>query len=258
MLSYCLRTKVKGGVGGSRRLPPFGKFGKGGRGDFVPHNSVASPFRAFRVFRSALVPKSLQSSAFSLSYLPEQFQAGVTVPSVAGEVTVDLPMKLCVDNSGAGSRPWEGLRRQGPGRRDAVPARLTAACGQRVPSAASVWHFLCYTVLPWHGSKGLGARRSQIGRNGHRERVGRLPTRAGPQAYRPMKCRKIDAIILPYMEELPLTPSVAIGDKITHAVELMLSHNVSRIAVVRNLRAIGLIRLEDALQELGLEMPVKS
>ena len=73
-----------------------------------------------------------------------------------------------------------------------------------------------------------------------------------------MKSRRIDSIILPYMEELPLTPSVAIGDKITHAVELMLSHNVSRIAVVRNLRAIGLIRLEDALQELGLEMPVKS
>jgi len=73
-----------------------------------------------------------------------------------------------------------------------------------------------------------------------------------------MQSRRIDSIILPYMEELPLTPSVAIGDKITHAVELMLSHNLSRIAVVRNLRAIGLIRLEDALQELGLEMPVKS
>jgi hypothetical protein len=73
-----------------------------------------------------------------------------------------------------------------------------------------------------------------------------------------MKCRRIDSIILPYMEEVPLTPSVAIGDKITHAVEIMLSHNLSRIAVVRNLRAIGLIRLEDALQELGLEMPVKS
>jgi len=153
---------------GSKRISASLPLWKRGRGDFVPHSSVASPFRAFRVFRSALVPKSLQSSAFSLSYLPEQLQAGVTVPGVPGEVTVDSPMKLCVDNSGAGSRPWEGFRRQGPGRLDAVPARLTAACGQRVPSAASFWHFLCYTILPWHGGKDPGARRSLTGRNGHR------------------------------------------------------------------------------------------
>jgi len=165
MLSYFLRTKAKGGQEDLGVSPPFGK---GGRGDFVPHSSVASPLRAFRVFRSALFPKSLQPSAFGLSYLPEQLQAGVTVPGVAGEVTVAFPMKLCVDNPGAGSRPWEGFRRQGSGRLDAAPARLAAACGQRVPSAASVWHFLCYTVLAWHGSKSLGARRSLIGRNGHR------------------------------------------------------------------------------------------
>ena len=75
---------AKGGVGGSRRLSPFGK---GGRGDFVPHISVASPLRAFRGFRSALVPKSLQPSV----YLLEQLQAGVSVPGVAGEVTVASP-----------------------------------------------------------------------------------------------------------------------------------------------------------------------
>jgi len=38
----------------------------------------------------------------------------------------------------------------------------------------------------------------------------------------------------------------------------MLKHNLSRIAVVRGQRAIGIIRLEDALQEIGLEMPAKS
>jgi hypothetical protein len=75
---------AKEGVGGPRRLSPFEK---GGRGDFVPHSSVASPFRAFRVFRSALVPKSLQPSVD----LPEQLQAGVSVPGVAGEVTVAFP-----------------------------------------------------------------------------------------------------------------------------------------------------------------------
>jgi len=89
---------AKGGVRGSRRLSPLsnGKlresrrlspFGKGGRGDFVPHSSVASPLRAFRGFRSALVPKSLQPSV----YLLEQLQAGVSVPGVAGEVTVASP-----------------------------------------------------------------------------------------------------------------------------------------------------------------------
>ena len=72
-----------------------------------------------------------------------------------------------------------------------------------------------------------------------------------------MRSRKVDAIIVPYTEELPLTPSVAIGEKITRAIELMLNHNVSRIAVVRNQRAIGIIRLEDALQEMGLEMPAR-
>jgi hypothetical protein len=37
----------------------------------------------------------------------------------------------------------------------------------------------------------------------------------------------------------------------------MLCHNLNRIAVVRNQRAIGMIRLEDAFQEIGLEMPIK-
>jgi CBS domain-containing protein len=51
---------------------------------------------------------------------------------------------------------------------------------------------------------------------------------------------------------------VAIGEKITRAIELMISHNINRIAVVRNQRAIGMIRLEDAFQEVGLEMPGRS
>jgi CBS domain-containing protein len=73
-----------------------------------------------------------------------------------------------------------------------------------------------------------------------------------------MKSRKVDCILLPCPEDLPVTPSVAIGEKITRAIELMISHNLNRIAVVRNQRPIGMIRLEDAFQEIGLEMPVKS
>ncbi len=70
-----------------------------------------------------------------------------------------------------------------------------------------------------------------------------------------MRSCKVDAIIVPYTEEVPLTPSVTIGEKITRAIELMLKHNLSRIAVVRGQRLIGMIRLEDAFHELGLEMP---
>jgi hypothetical protein len=66
-----------------------------------------------------------------------------------------------------------------------------------------------------------------------------------------MTSRNIDPIIRPCTEELPLEPSVGIGEKITRAIELMVSHNLNRIAVVRNRRAIGVIRLEDAFQEIG-------
>jgi CBS domain-containing protein len=72
-----------------------------------------------------------------------------------------------------------------------------------------------------------------------------------------MTTRNIDPIIRPCCEDLPLEPSVGIGEKITRAIELMVSHNLSRIAVVRNRRAVGMVRLEEAFQEIGLEMPAK-
>jgi CBS domain-containing protein len=68
-----------------------------------------------------------------------------------------------------------------------------------------------------------------------------------------MTSRNIDSIIRPCTEDLPLEPSVGIGEKITHAIELMVSHNLSRIAVVRNRRAVGMIRLEEAFHEIGLD-----
>jgi CBS domain-containing protein len=72
-----------------------------------------------------------------------------------------------------------------------------------------------------------------------------------------MRSCKVDSIIAPYTEDVPLTPSVTLGEKISRAIELMLKHNLNRIAVVRNQRAIGMVRLEDAFHELGLEMPAK-
>jgi hypothetical protein len=35
----------------------------------------------------------------------------------------------------------------------------------------------------------------------------------------------------------------------------MVSHNLSRIAVVHNRRAVGMVSLEEAFEEIGLDMP---
>lgn len=72
-----------------------------------------------------------------------------------------------------------------------------------------------------------------------------------------MQYRTVDSILLGCTEGLASTPCVPVGEKITRAIELMLYHNASRIAVVRDRRVIGMIRLEDAFQEIGLKMPVK-
>lgn len=73
-----------------------------------------------------------------------------------------------------------------------------------------------------------------------------------------MTSRSIDLIMRPCSEELPLEPSVGLGEKITRAIEVMVSHNLKRIVVVRDRRAVGMIRLEDAFREIGLQLPSKS
>jgi hypothetical protein len=72
-----------------------------------------------------------------------------------------------------------------------------------------------------------------------------------------MRQKTVDEILLPYREGIPLHPSVVMGDKITHAVELMLKSNLKYIAVVRNQTPVGMLRLEDAFQRLGLRLPKK-
>jgi CBS domain-containing protein len=59
-------------------------------------------------------------------------------------------------------------------------------------------------------------------------------------------------ILLPYRKGLPKTPCVSICDNIAHAIELMVSHDLVCIAVVRNRRPVGMIRLEDAFKRIGL------
>jgi hypothetical protein len=67
-----------------------------------------------------------------------------------------------------------------------------------------------------------------------------------------MRRRKVDEILVPYEDGVPLDPSVTIGDRIITAIELMVGKNLKQIAVVRNQRPVGMVRLEDAFRKIGL------
>ena len=67
-----------------------------------------------------------------------------------------------------------------------------------------------------------------------------------------MKTLKIRSILLPYRKETSIKYTVTPEDDVIYAVELMVGHNMKQIAVVRNGRPIGMIRLDDALKKLGL------
>jgi signal-transduction protein with cAMP-binding, CBS, and nucleotidyltransferase domain len=72
-----------------------------------------------------------------------------------------------------------------------------------------------------------------------------------------MKQKRVEEIVLPFKDGIQLNTWVATGDKIIHAVELMVNNNLDTIAVMRNRRPIGMVRLEDALKKLGLQLPPK-
>lgn len=57
---------------------------------------------------------------------------------------------------------------------------------------------------------------------------------------------------MPYREEVPPDPSVDVHDSITRAVELMVNYDLKCMTVVRDQRPVGIVRLEDALEKLGL------
>lgn len=73
-----------------------------------------------------------------------------------------------------------------------------------------------------------------------------------------MKRLAVESIIIPLEEGLPSEPSVAPGDRITDAIEVMLKRDLKRIAVTEGGRALGMIKLEDALKKVGLEGDLKS
>ena len=67
-----------------------------------------------------------------------------------------------------------------------------------------------------------------------------------------MRRTKVDEILLPYEDGVPLDPAVKIGERIITAIELMVGKNLKQIAVVRNQRPVGMVRLEDAFNKIGL------
>ncbi len=67
-----------------------------------------------------------------------------------------------------------------------------------------------------------------------------------------MEACKVNAVLLPYTPGICLEYAVAPEDKLTHAVKTMLLHDIHRIVVLRNGKPVGIIRLEDALEKLGL------
>jgi CBS domain-containing protein len=67
-----------------------------------------------------------------------------------------------------------------------------------------------------------------------------------------MKETKVGEILLPFRQEVPLHPSVKLEDRLILAIELMVIHNLKCIAVIRNKQPVGMVRLEDAFEKVGL------
>jgi len=69
-----------------------------------------------------------------------------------------------------------------------------------------------------------------------------------------MKGLRVSDIVLPCSGDIRPHPSVKMSDPISRAIELMVRHNLKDIAVVRGIRPIGRVRLEDAFERMGLMM----
>jgi CBS domain-containing protein len=73
-----------------------------------------------------------------------------------------------------------------------------------------------------------------------------------------MKRLAVESIIAPLEDETPLEPCVSPEDPITDAIEVMLKNDLKRIAVIDGKRVAGMIRLSDALKQIGLEGDLES
>jgi len=72
-----------------------------------------------------------------------------------------------------------------------------------------------------------------------------------------MRKLSVQEIVIPIEDDVAPKPCVSPEDKITDAIEVMLKNDLKQIAVRRENRVLGMIRLEDAFKEIGLEGGVK-
>ena len=70
-----------------------------------------------------------------------------------------------------------------------------------------------------------------------------------------MRHHRVHDIIRPYHPDLPVRPSVAPGDRLIRAVELMMAGGLRQIAVMQSDRPVGLVELAEALNRLGIDPP---
>jgi len=73
-----------------------------------------------------------------------------------------------------------------------------------------------------------------------------------------MKRLSVEKIIVPLEKDIPPEPFVRPEDRITEALEVMLTNDIKRIAVMKDDAVLGMIRLEDALKRVGLDGNLKT
>ena len=64
-----------------------------------------------------------------------------------------------------------------------------------------------------------------------------------------------NTVIKPYTPGVPLDLTVAPGDRLAYAIEQMLLHNRTKLAVIEAGAPVGIILLDDALFKLGIRVP---
>jgi predicted transcriptional regulator len=67
-----------------------------------------------------------------------------------------------------------------------------------------------------------------------------------------MRRRRVDEILQPYEEGVPLDPCVEMGGRIIDAIQLMVTNNLKCLTVTINKRPVGMVRLDDAFKKVGL------
>lgn len=68
-----------------------------------------------------------------------------------------------------------------------------------------------------------------------------------------MRPKKVSEIIIPCQTDLPGRPAVDINAKLSDTLKLMVRLGLKQIAVIHKNSLVGMIRLEDAFRELGLQ-----